>query len=801
MSRSALVTFVPAIVGCCLVAAASPTPASAAWLGSPTKTDLGATVRGVAVGRINTDPSDHREFVVAATGGANVSVMQVEPGGNLTSPTQIPVPGEAISVAIGDVNGDGHNDIVVGSTDESSIIVVPGHGNGTFGGEPIAQVTSPGPYTHDPVSLALGRFDGDGNLDLVTANGPAPGADPTTISTFKGNGDGSFTLTENHGVGNTYQSASRVNVADLNGSGNVDLVSADENCGGVAEGHQIAVFLGDGAGAFTQEGERFGQCVQGLDTGDVNGDGFPDIIVSRHVGVFDNASSVEVALGNGNGTFQPFVASPAESGAEQIAAGDFNGDGRSDVAVAAGSGDIASGSSGHEPELTLMESNGDGTFSEVETVPLAGSPGDIAYGDLNGSGNPPDLVVANGSAVTVFPNVILGPVAPAPLPSTGDLPLTGSALAPGAVIFNSRTLVGRTEEVWDFTDADREAEASDYAVSVDWGDGSTSAGGVSESCLGENCFFATGAAHAYLRPGTFTATAHINDVGGRKDAGGNSISIPVAISVIPLLTLKQKHVFARLAKMVHDNSTDEFIVSIITGAGGLFTGPFAIPVGLLSLGIAADSYSKGEQARTLEQLANDPPAGEFQSIISPVMPPGRKLPRRIPAGLRRSLQGVMNGGRQEFAQVQALLISLERAQGAAAANDSHWTIQQMHAAATFAATASTILRRNLVRSRKLKKFVRRMPKWNPMLPVTQIKAAQQMVRRHGVPHRIHRMLRRLGATATYIRDLRQKLLATPPHRLSGRLFGQLVSRARLMRLRNMADILSEYAAAINAAAN
>ncbi len=130
--------------------------------------------------------------------------------------------------------------------------------------------------------------------------------------------------------------------------------------------------------------------------GDFNGDGKPDLAVSNNCPVGgcggNLPSTVSILLGNGDGTFQPHVDYPVGS-PTGVAVGDFNGDGKPDLAVANGD------------SVAILLGNGDGTFQAAVDYGTAGGTSAVAVGDFNGDGKP-DLVVSNSvdSSVSIFLN-------------------------------------------------------------------------------------------------------------------------------------------------------------------------------------------------------------------------------------------------------------------------------------------------------------------------------------------------------------------------------------------------------------
>ena len=125
-------------------------------------------------------------------------------------------------------------------------------------------------------------------------------------------------------------------------------------------------------------------------TGDFNGDGKLDLAV-----IGADSNDVAVLLGNGDGTFQPPVLYAAGSDLSSIVAGDFNGDGKLDLAV------TDSGTN----EVSILLGNGDGTFQPPITDAVGSGPDAMVAGDFNGDGKL-DLAVADGGSNQV--SVLLG---------------------------------------------------------------------------------------------------------------------------------------------------------------------------------------------------------------------------------------------------------------------------------------------------------------------------------------------------------------------------------------------------------
>src|SRR5947209_5364783 len=181
-----------------------------------------------------------------------------------------------------------------------------------------------------------------------------------------------------------------VGMGDFNGDGRRDLAVA--NWGS----NTVTILLGNTSGAFTQASGSpitVGTAPQSVAVGDFNGDGRPDLAVAN-----GGTSTVSILLGNGNGTFTQAAGSTIAVGTTPrwLAAGDFNGDGTPDLAVA------NEGSN----TVSILLGSGNGTFTASGSpIAVGASPELVAVADLNGDGTP-DLAIANTASNTV--SILLG---------------------------------------------------------------------------------------------------------------------------------------------------------------------------------------------------------------------------------------------------------------------------------------------------------------------------------------------------------------------------------------------------------
>jgi len=255
--------------------------------------------------------------------------------GDGTFAAGIEIPGAREVLAAADFNRDGYTDLV---TDEGILL---GNGDGTF-----AAALALNGSARGATALLTGDFNGHGNADLA-------GIVSGQLRIWFGNGDGTFAAYS------VVRSSAVTNLIamDFNGDGRTDLT--------LIEGDSVVLLLNDGNGGFAASAISVPGASE-LASGDLNGDGFPDLAVT-------SAEGVSVLLNQGNGSFRPAV-KYAANGAHPLIA-DADGDGKADVLLA---GNM----------IGMLRGNGDGTLQPWAdlAVPPASRPVAMAAADFDGDG-------------------------------------------------------------------------------------------------------------------------------------------------------------------------------------------------------------------------------------------------------------------------------------------------------------------------------------------------------------------------------------------------------------------------------
>jgi hypothetical protein len=283
--------------------------------------------------------------------------------GSFTSQAQFGS-GATFAVAWADFDNDGDLDLAVGRSSNQQNYLYINNGNGTF--------TSSAQFgLLHTIAVAWGDADNDGDLDLAVGNGILGVAEQNYL--YVNGGNGTFTAVPQFGQGQTCALV----WGDFDRDGDLDLAVGN---GGFGWEGQNYLYVNNGDGTFTGRMEFGLGDTAALAWGDYDQDGDLDLAVGNW-----NATGCSLYVNNGDGTFSGH----AEFGnrdVNTIAWGDFDNDGDLDLAV--GNGDFTSADQNY-----LYVNNGDGTFTETAQFGL-GSTDSVAWGDCDGDGDL-DLAVGN----------------------------------------------------------------------------------------------------------------------------------------------------------------------------------------------------------------------------------------------------------------------------------------------------------------------------------------------------------------------------------------------------------------------
>jgi len=369
----------------------------------------------LALGDVNGDGC--ADLVITRTSGmaylhlGNCDGTFQDPFGGLPLPTgDLPV-----GVVLADVNGDGNLDIITsaafldvgaeyGDQPGNLLSVFLGDGHGNFSNPKVYRGWA------SMYSLAVADLNGDGHPDVV-----ATSQDADRVSIFLNDGSGGFGMPEGVNFGFTgFGNSSPPNVlnnsfkiADINGDGKPDVVLLQFS-NDYIQAFQLTTFLNGGSGSFS-EPIRSHVIDQDYQTNGYVGDvaladfrhtGRPDFVAIGNSSYW-GTNYIAYAKNNGDGTFTPLPLTTPAGAQGMIGVGDFNADGKLDFVA------VNPSSAGNLSTLTVFLGNGDGTFTPGYSTNFAGSAGQVWVGDFNGDGKPDVLVhLATSETGTISRDVL-----------------------------------------------------------------------------------------------------------------------------------------------------------------------------------------------------------------------------------------------------------------------------------------------------------------------------------------------------------------------------------------------------------
>jgi hypothetical protein len=364
---------------------------------------LGAPPYLVRVGDLNADTKP--DVVLASGGSNNISVLMNQGDGSLAAPRYYVTGNNPAEVSIVDLNDDGKTDLLVSNSNDDHLTLLYGKGDGYFNGLPTYPSTVGTGYILGALDSVATDFTNDGIADLLVANNnqraallpglgqgrfdspvlltlPIDGVkvisgdwnsdgkqDAAFLNTGSypnliiglGQGNGSFSNSTTIDLPPPNYSASEfqsLNTAQLNSDGHLDLISTDP------VHNSLSILLGNGAGGFAlQPSLAVGIVPVAITSADFNTDGKPDLAIANYG---DNESkpngSLQLALGNGDGSYQTPQTLRANVTAKSVATADFNRDGKLDlVAIIGQSG---------QDDVEFFAGQGNGGFDGLQALGL-----------------------------------------------------------------------------------------------------------------------------------------------------------------------------------------------------------------------------------------------------------------------------------------------------------------------------------------------------------------------------------------------------------------------------------------------
>jgi hypothetical protein len=273
--------------------------------------------------------------------------------------------------ALTDLNQDGRVDALVSLPDTGLVQFLIGLGDGRFS-QAATYTVAPGRG-----DLVLADVNGDGIHDLIVAS--------TGIATLPGNPDGTLGAPVYSAGSGMWMVA-----ADFDRDGRLDVASVGKNFPSSGIPRTVDIYRGNGDGSFGPPQYMFvsDNGVRAIAAGDMNGDGWPDLVIGE-----SDSRALHVYLNQGNLTFSAAARVFIQVGPAATAVADMDGNGTLDVLTADFTGTVS-----------LFAGNGDGTLQAARVFPAGTGPTSIDVADIDLDGRPDVIVALDGGAVAVLLN-------------------------------------------------------------------------------------------------------------------------------------------------------------------------------------------------------------------------------------------------------------------------------------------------------------------------------------------------------------------------------------------------------------
>ena len=324
------------------------------------------------------------DLVTANFGNNTLTVLTNDGSGGFASNATYTVGVQPVCVVAADLNGDGHPDLICANYGTNTLTVLTNNGSGGFVTASSPGLGSVGITPNDPYSVCAADVNGDGHLDLISAN-----LTTGTLLVLTNDGSGNFNSNATYTV-TTGGEALTVIAADVNGDGKVDLISSGYN------GNLVMVLTNNGSGGFVTSGTyTVGGGPFWVRAADVNGDGKLDLISANQL---DN--TLTVLTNSGNGNFSTSTTCNVGNGDRSLCVADVNGDGKLDLISA----------NQYDNTLTVLTNtmtfpSPAQSFVISSTNAVGSNPQYVIAADVNGDGHL-DLVTmnVNDASISVLTN-------------------------------------------------------------------------------------------------------------------------------------------------------------------------------------------------------------------------------------------------------------------------------------------------------------------------------------------------------------------------------------------------------------